>query len=139
MRTIKNPGFTFGPVRGSYRHKSMNYFIFPATTIPEQIIPINNFNPYQTMNPNINYNINQFPINENNNNLNNVNMKNVKINNENKEQRKGKQFGMSNIVIGEPVFSGESGKIKGKQVVNKNYNYPDEADMNNKFLYPNLE
>lgn len=137
MRTIKNPGFTFGPVRGSYRHKSMNYFIFPATTIPEQIIPINTFNPYQNMNANINYNINQFPIpiNENNNNVNNVNMKNVNINNANK----GKQFGMNNIVIGEPVFTGESGKIKGKQVGNKNYNYPEETDMNNKFLYPNLE
>lgn len=35
--TISNPGYTFGPAKGGYDRKRLNYIIFPAATIPENV------------------------------------------------------------------------------------------------------
>jgi hypothetical protein len=35
--TFGNPGYTFGPAKGGYDKKRLNYIIFPAATIPENV------------------------------------------------------------------------------------------------------
>jgi hypothetical protein len=35
--TISNPGYTFGPAKGGYEKERLNYIVFPAATIPENI------------------------------------------------------------------------------------------------------
>lgn len=35
--TVGNPGYTFGPAKGGFEKERLNYIIFPAATIPENI------------------------------------------------------------------------------------------------------
>jgi len=34
---VGNPGYTFGPAKGGYQKERLNYIVFPAATIPENI------------------------------------------------------------------------------------------------------
>ena len=35
--TVHNPGYTFGPAKGGYDKERLNYIIFPAATVPENM------------------------------------------------------------------------------------------------------